>query len=154
MQLSALFLSTITVMVCVNAATIPSNAKAEGQDNLLQARSYDSVDSGNEAHLERRSPGYATHNFGGFGGNGFGVRSWNMVQPGLAALAMALVALAMVVLVALVVASECQAGISRIPQQTNLNNVINATLHDLVIMSIAPPPLMCPLFLLILPLSM
>ncbi|KAH9246037.1 hypothetical protein BASA81_016428 [Batrachochytrium salamandrivorans] len=69
-------------MVCVNAATIPSNAKAEGQDNLLQARSYDSVDSGNEAHLERRSPGYATHNFGGFGGNGFGVRSWNMVQPG------------------------------------------------------------------------
>ncbi|KAH6567194.1 hypothetical protein BASA50_007157 [Batrachochytrium salamandrivorans] len=82
MQLSALFLSAITAAVCVNAATIPSHIKAEGQDNLLQARSYDSVDSDNEAHLERRSPGYATHNFGGFGGNGFGVRSWNMVQPG------------------------------------------------------------------------
>ncbi|KAH6586375.1 hypothetical protein BASA50_000548 [Batrachochytrium salamandrivorans] len=66
MQLSALFLSTITVMVCVNAATIPSHIKAEGQDNLLQARSYESVDSvdyGNEAHLERRSPGYGTPRF-------------------------------------------------------------------------------------------
>ncbi|KAH9271098.1 hypothetical protein BASA83_006640 [Batrachochytrium salamandrivorans] len=80
MKLSALFLSTITAVVCVNAATIPSNVKAEGQDNLLQARSYDSVDSGNEAHLERRSPGYATHNFGFQ--PGFRVQRWNMIQPG------------------------------------------------------------------------
>ncbi|KAH6563952.1 hypothetical protein BASA50_000549 [Batrachochytrium salamandrivorans] len=77
MQLSALFLSTITVVVCVNAATIPSHIKAESQDNLLQARSYDSVDSvdsGNEAHLERRSPGYGTPRFinTGFGGGRFG----------------------------------------------------------------------------------
>ncbi|KAH6585132.1 hypothetical protein BASA61_007055 [Batrachochytrium salamandrivorans] len=63
MQLSALFLSAITAAVCVNAATIPSHIKADNQNNLLQARSYDSVDSGNEAHLERRSPGYATPNF-------------------------------------------------------------------------------------------
>ncbi|KAH9244095.1 hypothetical protein BASA83_010166 [Batrachochytrium salamandrivorans] len=82
MQLSALFLSAITAAVCVNAATIPSHIKADNQDNLLQARSYDSVDSDNEAHLERRSPGYGTPNFGmpqrwamvqpGFGGGGFG----------------------------------------------------------------------------------
>ncbi|KAH6591176.1 hypothetical protein BASA61_005030 [Batrachochytrium salamandrivorans] len=77
MQLSTLFLSTITAVVCVNAATIPSHIKADNQNNLLQARSYDSVDSGNEAHLERRSPGYATPNFGfqrgigGFGGSSF-----------------------------------------------------------------------------------
>ncbi|KAH9266129.1 hypothetical protein BASA83_010773 [Batrachochytrium salamandrivorans] len=75
MQLSTLFLSTITAMMCVNAATIPSHFKAHDPTNLLQARSYDSIDFGDEAHLERRSPGYATQHFG------FQPR-WNIVQPG------------------------------------------------------------------------
>ncbi|KAH9249432.1 hypothetical protein BASA81_012879 [Batrachochytrium salamandrivorans] len=62
MQLSTLFLSAITAVVCVNAATIPSGAEANNPANNLvnplQARSYDYVDPGIEAHLERRSPGY------------------------------------------------------------------------------------------------
>ncbi|KAH6569198.1 hypothetical protein BASA50_003713 [Batrachochytrium salamandrivorans] len=76
MQLSTLFLSAITAVVCVNAATIPSGAEANNPANNLvnplQARSYDYVDPGIEAHLERRSPGYGSSSFiNGFGGGGF-----------------------------------------------------------------------------------
>ncbi|KAH6569626.1 hypothetical protein BASA50_002200 [Batrachochytrium salamandrivorans] len=76
MQLSTLFLSAITAVVCVNAATIPSGAEANTPANNLvnplQARSYDYVDPGIEAHLERRSPGYGSSGFvNGFGGGGF-----------------------------------------------------------------------------------